>query len=142
MSSAYIPPARRQLVIERAKHPCEYCQTQELVVGMALEIEHIIPEVAGGSSDETNLCLACPSCNRYKGRRTNAVDEETGDAVSFFHPRQQEWQAYFSWEQNGLYLVGLTPSGRATIAALQMNNPFIVRSRRAWIAAGWHPPQD
>ena len=142
MSSAYISPTRRQLVAERAKHRCEYCQTQELVVGMTLEIEHIIPEVAGGSSDESNLCLACPSCNRYKGRRTNAVDEETGDTVSLFHPRQQKWQAHFSWEQNGLYLVGLTPSGRATIAALQMNNPFIVRSRRAWIAAGWHPPQD
>ncbi|VAW43162.1 hypothetical protein MNBD_CHLOROFLEXI01-1653 [hydrothermal vent metagenome] len=142
MSSSYISPVTRQLVAERAKRRCEYCQTQELMLGMPLEIEHIDPEVAGGSSDEFNLCLACPSCNRYKGIRTNGVDEETDDTASLFHPRQQEWQAHFSWRQNGLYLVGLTPSGRATIVTLQMNNSFVVRSRRAWAAAGWHPPQD
>lgn len=32
---------------------------------MPLEVEHIIPEVGGGHSDETNLCLR--RCNRYKG---------------------------------------------------------------------------
>lgn len=142
MSDTYIPPATRKLVAERARHQCEYCQTQELIVGMPLEIEHILPETAGGSSDESNLCLACPGCNRHKSTRTNFVDEKTGNVVTFFHPREQEWQVHFAWEQDGLYLVGLTPTGRATIAALQMNNAFVVRSRRTWIMAGWHPPQN
>jgi hypothetical protein len=36
--------------------------------------------------------------------------------------------------------MGLTPTGRATIVTLQMNNPAIVRARRRWVSAGWHPP--
>lgn len=126
----------------RAKHQCEYCQTQERVVGMPLEIEHIIPKIVGGSSNGENLCLACPFCNRHKGIRINGIDEKTGDTAPLFHPRQQEWQEHFYWEQDGLYLVGLTPSGRVTVAILQMNNPFVVRSRRVWIESGWHPPQN
>lgn len=140
MSKAYISLATRKLVAERARQRCEYCHTQALVVGMALEIEHIIPEVAGGNSDESNICLACPPYNRYKSTRTNFLDGETGDTVPLFNPRQQEWHSHFAWEQDGLYLVGLTSIGRATIVALQMNNPFVVRSRRVWIVAGWHPP--
>jgi hypothetical protein len=141
MSKAYISVAKRQRVAERARSRCEYCQTQEAYVGMPFEIEHIIPKVAGGSSEEANLCLACPQCNRRKGSRTSAPDEETGESVPLFNPRQDQWHTHFAWEQNGLYLAGLTPIGRATVAALQMNNPFIVRSRRAWIVAGWHPPR-
>ena len=142
MSVTYVPLEVRQSVANRARHRCEYCHTQEVIVGMPLEIEHIIPEIARGSSDETNLCLACSRCNRYKGRQTHAVDAETADYVPLFHPRQQQWEEHFAWQQNGLYIIGLTSTGRATIAALQMNNPFIVRSRQVWIEAGWHPPQD
>ncbi|MCP5097974.1 MAG: HNH endonuclease [Chloroflexi bacterium] len=142
MSTTYIPPATRQLVTERARHRCEYCQTQALILGMPLEIEHIVPEVAGGSSEESNLGLACSSCNRYKGIRMNGVDTETNETVALFHPRQHKWEDHFAWAQDSLYLTGLTPTGRATIAVLQINNPFVVRSRRVWILSGWHPPQD
>jgi hypothetical protein len=90
MSETYVPLEVRQSVANRARHRCEYCHTQEVIVGMPLEIEHIIPEIAGGSSDETNLCLACPRCNRYKGRQTHAVDAATADSVPLFHPRQQQ----------------------------------------------------
>jgi len=30
---------------------------------------------------------------------------------------------------------------RATVEALQMNNPTVVRARRRWASAGWHPPE-
>lgn len=142
MSHQYIPAATRRQVARRAAYRCEYCQTQESTIGMALEVEHIIPEVAGGSSEESNLCLACPKCNRFKGTRLQAVDEVTGAEVALFHPRRDRWYDHFAWEQGGLYLAGLTPTGRVTIMILQMNNPYIVRSRRAWIDAGWHPPKD
>jgi 5-methylcytosine-specific restriction endonuclease McrA len=65
MSVTYISPDVRSQVGEIAEHRCEYCQTQEMIVGMPLEVEHIVPEAQGGGSDETNLCLACPRCNRY-----------------------------------------------------------------------------
>ena len=138
----YITSEVRQRVADAAKHRCGYCQTQEAVIGMPLEIEHIVPEAAGGSSEEHNLWLACPRCNRYKGMQTHAVDAQTGERVSLFDPRRQRWNEHFAWEEEGLYVVGLTPTGRATVDALQMNNPFIVYSRQVWIAWGWHPPQE
>lgn len=108
---------------------------------MPLEIDHILPEAAGGSSDETNLWLACPRCNQYKGMQTHAVDEVTGERAPLFDPRRQRWQDHFAWEQGGLYIVGLTAIGRATVQALQMNNPFVVRARYVWISWEWHPPE-
>lgn len=55
MSSAYIPAALRQQVERRARHRCEYCQTQALIIGMPLEVEHIIPVAAGGETGAANL---------------------------------------------------------------------------------------
>jgi hypothetical protein len=42
----------------------------------------------------------------------------------------------------GAQIMGLTACGRATVEALGMNNPRIVRARRLWVAAGWHPPVE
>ncbi len=137
----YISPEVRRRVAEAARHHCGYCQTQEAIIGMPLEIEHIVPEAAGGSSDEMNLWLACSRCNQFKGAQTHVKDEETGENVPLFNPRRQQWTDHFTWEQGGLYIVGLTPIGRVTVAALQMNNPYVVHSRQVWIAWGWHPPR-
>ena len=137
-----IARALRRRIAETAQHRCGYCQTQERVIGMALEIEHIFPEALGGDSTESNLWLACPSCNRHKSQNTHAVDRETGQSVPFFNPRNQLWHEHFEWGEGGLYILGTTPTGRATVDALHMNNPFVVRARRGWIIAGWHPPND
>jgi hypothetical protein len=42
----------------------------------------------------------------------------------------------------GVYIIGLTVIGRATVETLKMNNEFIVPARRHWVEAGWHPPQS
>nr|WP_277882007.1 hypothetical protein [Leptolyngbya sp. FACHB-541] len=39
-----------------------------------------------------------------------------------------------------LRVEGQTPVGRATIAALRMNNSVIVAARSRWVISGWHPP--
>ena len=62
--------------------------------------------------------------------------------IALFNPRTQRWQEHFVWQQNGLYVVGISPVGRATVVALQMNNPWIVRARKVWIAVHIHPPTD
>ncbi|MCC5650304.1 hypothetical protein LC609_10735 [Nostoc sp. XA013] len=31
---------------------------------------------------------------------------------------------------------------RATVLALQLNNPYAVTVRQAWVSAGWHPPTE
>jgi hypothetical protein len=43
----YISPEVHRRVAEAARYRCGYCQTQEAIIGMPLEIEHIVPEAAG-----------------------------------------------------------------------------------------------
>ena len=69
------------------------------------------------------------------------IDPFSGDPVSLFNPRQQQWREHFAWNETGDLIIGLTSIGCATIFALQMNNLVAVTVRRNWIAAGWHPPQ-
>lgn len=135
----YISSKTRNLVTERAGHCCEYCQSQEGILGMPFETEHILPISAGGQTVEDNLCLSCPRCNRFKGKQFEGFDSESETIVSLFNPRHHDWYEHFSWTSDGLRIVGLTPEGRATIAALHLNNPFIVRSRHLWVSSGWHP---
>lgn len=136
----YITAEIRRLVAARAGYCCEYCRSQEQVLGMPFEVEHIVPHSAGGATDEANLCLACPRCNRHKGIQVTGPDEETAESVPLFDPRRDRWSEHFSWSVDAQELHGLTPTGRATVAALQMNNAFMMRARRLWVLAGWHPP--
>lgn len=89
----------------------------------------------------TNLCLACPTCNRYKAIRQTADDPVTGETVPLFHPQQDKWDKHFTWSENKTTIEGLTAIGRATIAALKMNREQIVRVRRMWVKMRVHPPQ-
>ena len=70
------------------------------------------------------------------------MDPVTGEEVSLFHPRLQHWPDPFYWSDDGTNIIGLTPTGRATVLALRLNNDFIVSARRNWVMAGWHPPQE
>ncbi|MEI7768716.1 MAG: HNH endonuclease signature motif containing protein [Chloroflexales bacterium] len=142
MSKTYIPKALRERVAAQGRYRCGYCLTQERVVGVPMDVEHIIPEVLGGLTEEDNLWLACSLCNSHKGERVTALDPVTGDSVRLFNPRRQVWQAHFAWDDNGAIIVGLTASGRATVIGLNLNRPALVRSRRLWISAGWHPPTE
>jgi HNH endonuclease len=126
-------------VHQRAAHRCEYCQTAQRVIGQAMHVEHINPD---GPDDLANLCLSCPSCNLSKGRATSAPDPETTVRVSLFHPRTQSWSEHFEWIQNGQFLHGLTPTGRATVGRLRMNQLRLVEARSLWVLAGVHPPTE
>ena len=105
-------------------------------------IDHIIPEAAGGQTARENLCLACHSCNEFKGAQVEVHDPLTGGRVLLFHPRRQQWREHFCWSEDGSEIIGLTPVGRATVAALNMNHFAIVEARRRWARVGWHPPQE
>lgn len=107
---------------------------------MPLHVEHIIPVAAGGSSAEDNLWMACPLCNGYKGTQTQATDPGSGERVPLFNPRRQVWEEHFYWSDDGTLIVGSTPTGRATVLALKLNNSYLMSARARWVAAGWHPP--
>lgn len=142
MSSSYISTALRKRVIEVSRFRCGYCLTSSHIIGPLLEIEHIISEARGGSTEENNLWLACPICNSHKGDRIEGIDPESGLKVSFFNPRTDQWNEHFEWIEGGAIINGKTPKGRVTVTALSMNHPDIVSARRLWVIAGWHPPVD
>lgn len=142
MSSNSISPALRQQIAERDRHRCSYCHTLEAVTGSAFTVDHIVPEILGGQTTLENLCLACWPCNLRKGQRLVAADPETGDLVRLYHPNQQRWIDHFAWSEDGLLIVGRTPSGRATVSAFRMNDPERVSGRWIWMKAGYHPPPD
>jgi hypothetical protein len=50
-SSTYIPLSIRQLIAERAKSRCEYCQLQQELCPDTFEIDHIIPRMLGGKTE-------------------------------------------------------------------------------------------
>jgi len=142
VSRTYIPKDLRLRIAEEARHRCGYCLTQEVLVGAPMEVDHLVPEALGGQTEAENLWLACSLCNDHKGDRVAALDPETGVVVRLFNPRGQLWVDHFAWTQEGERIVGRTPIGRATVLALNLNRPSLVRSRRLWVLVGWHPPTD
>ncbi len=130
----------RTRIREQANNQCGYCRSLQKYVLGVLEIEHITPKAAGGTDEEDNLWLSCRLCNSYKGIQTHKQDPLTNRSVRLFNPRLQQWSRHFDWAENGVQITGRTACGRATVAALQLNNPFAVTVRQAWVSVGWHPP--
>ena len=142
MTGPYIPESLRKRVTAQARHRCGYCLTSEAIVGTPMEIDHIIPRSLGGATDETNLWVACSLCNGHKADRVAAIDSLTGEVVRIFDPRRQVWRDHFAWTADGSSIAGLTPVGRATVAALNRNRRSLVKARQLWAIAGWHPPEE
>ena len=127
---------------QQSRNRCGYCRSSVLITGQPLTVEHLTPTSQGGSSEEDNLWLSCRRCNEHKGAQTHAVDTEADEPVPLFNPRRQAWQEHFAWSEDGTRVMGLTPPGRTTVSALNMNHEDIVSARRLWVAVGWHPPND
>jgi hypothetical protein len=131
----------RHQIAERDQYRCAYCLTPEENCGLQMHIDHIIPEVAGGETTPENLCLVCFSCNVYKGAKQKGLDPVTKEEVLLFHPLRQIWHEHFIWDESETHIIGVTPCGRATVIALNMNNRVILQARRRWVSAGWYPPE-
>lgn len=135
-----VPAHLRQRVFVEANFRCEYCLTSHRLLGMPPTIDHILPIVLGGNHERENLAAACYRCNEHKGRMTHAVDPLSRELVPLYNPREQPWVDHFEWGNGGTHIVGLTPTGRATVVALRLNNEYIIEARTLWIAREWHPP--
>ncbi len=134
-----ITAVQRRAVFERAQYRCEYCRTPEACVSDPFAVEHIIPRSKGGKTRLNNLACACTACNGHKHKAIAAVDPFSRQLVPLFHPRKQRWAGHFSWSEDGLRMVGLTPTGRATVKTLQMNHPKMIKLRQLLLLAGAHP---
>ena len=112
----------KKLVRERAKFLCEYCHSLEEASAL-FAIDYIIPQSLPGSSDDPdNLALACQRCNGYRYNFTTGIDPETGDIIPIFNPRKQKWSDHFLWSADGLKIIGITATGRATCNRLDLND--------------------
>lgn len=141
MSRPYISVELERQVLVDAGHRCGYCQSDEALTGIPLSTEHILPIAAGGLTIRENLWRSCRPCNEVKGAQTHAEDPETLEVVPLFNPRTERWDAHFVWSDDWTQIRALTPIGRATITALQLNRPLLVSARRRWVLVGWHPPR-
>ena len=133
----HIPARLRRLVIRRSRGRCEYCQLAQAGQEATFHVDHVQPVTAGGQTEADNLALACVSCSLRKGARQTAVDPDTGHAISIYHPRSDIWSEHFAWQ--GVRVRGLTPVGRATIDALDLNRPLILAIREEEAELGRHP---
>lgn len=142
MSKTRVTAAQRRAVTKRAKNYCEYCRLPGSYSGTGLSMDHIQPEYAGGETTLDNLALACHSCNSHKYTKLSASDSSTGQSALLYNPRRQQWSEHFAWSKDFTLIEGLTPTGRATIEALQLNRPGLINLRTALRAVGAHPPDD
>lgn len=136
-----IPADVQEQIRQRAYYLCEYCHTAEQWQYVKFTIDHVIPIVQGGADTPDNLALSCFHCNRRKSNKIAALDPETGEMVPLFNPRQQRWAENFAWSEDGLFVLGLTPGARATIALLELNRERVIHIRAADVAIGRHPPE-
>ncbi len=130
----------RQAVARRAKGFCEYCLSPEEYCPDSFTIEHTMPRARGGTNELSNLAYSCQGCNNRKFTRIEALDPASGATVPLYNPRQQHWSDHFKWTEDSSLIIGLTPTGRATIARLSLNRPGVVNLRRVLHAFGKHPP--
>lgn len=86
-NKAGVPGSLRRKVMRQGGYRCRRCGLQGYerrwpsgaftfptsVKGVHLSIDHIFPRSRGGSSDETNLCVLCTTCNTRKGAKAEAA---------------------------------------------------------------------
>jgi len=125
--------ALAELVRGRSSGVCEYCHFPE----PPFQFEHVIAHQHGGRTIADNLAFACLKCNLYKGPNLSGIDPDSGAIVPLFNPRSQIWRAHFRWD--GPWLVGITPTGRATIEVLDINSAARITTRERLIMEGWMP---
>ncbi len=134
--------SQRQRIAALARNRCGYCLLQEVVSGIPLTIEHLLPKAHSGGDEDDNLWLSCRLCNERKGTLVQAIDPAGVELVALFNPRTQQWDDHFIWSEDSTLILAKTASGRATIAALALNDELRVRARAIWVKSGWHPPKS
>jgi hypothetical protein len=109
------------------------------VFNFSFEVDHISPRASGGRHALQNTALACESCNLYKSDSTEGWDETARRIAPLYHPRRDTWSEHFRYEPDTGEIVGLSDTGRVTVALLRFNSGYQVRARRHWIRLDLYP---
>jgi 5-methylcytosine-specific restriction endonuclease McrA len=118
----------RRQVAQRANGRCEYCGWPDWLTPGSFNIEHIYPQVLGGTTEISNLAYSCSGCNNAKYDAIEALDPATGEMAPLYNPRLDKYEEHF-WLTNNFELLGRTPTGRATIHRLHLNRSEVIRIR-------------
>lgn len=140
MIKARLTAKVRAQIAERARSCCEYCRSQEHYSPDSFVVEHIIPTARKGTNKIDNLAFSCQGCNNRKYTHIEAVDPATQETAPLYHPRQQRWADHFAWNEDCSLVIGLTPTGRATVERLQLNRLGLLNLRQVLFDLNEHPP--
>ncbi|MBL9133418.1 MAG: HNH endonuclease [Verrucomicrobiaceae bacterium] len=135
MSLSRIPAELRLRVRERATGRCEYCLLHERHSDFSFHVDHVIAEKHGGPTEEHNLCLACPECNRAKGSDISTMIN--GRYARLFNPRIEDWADHFVL--NGAVIMARSRIAAGTIRLLDLNNATRVATRASLLLEGRYP---
>src|SRR5262249_6428528 len=127
----------RRRVAERARHLCEYCKLPQSYTSLPHEMDHVRAQKHHGRTSLRNLCWAC---NAAKGPNVAGYDPQTDELVPLFNPRKDRWDEHFAWD--GPRLTGKSPTARATIDVLRINDPQRIAHRSHLITLGLFPPSE
>jgi hypothetical protein len=105
-------------------------------------VEHVIPTVRGGPTILENLALSCSGCNGHKYDRIEGYDSVSQSMAPLYNPRQHNWSEHFAWNEDFSRVIGLTPTGRATVETLHLNREGVVNLRRVLLLVHLHPPEE
>jgi hypothetical protein len=99
-------PARKPItkkvrfeVFKRDSFKCQYCGAE--APNVLLEVDHIEPVAAGGSSDITNLVTACVACNAGKSDRLLSDDSAVTKAkrqLDELQQRRKQLELMMEWK--------------------------------------------
>jgi 5-methylcytosine-specific restriction endonuclease McrA len=142
MPKKRVPARLRRMVIVRARELCEYCRSQAAFALQSFSVEHIIPSYKGGETTFENLALSCQGCNGHKHTKIAGYDPVSKTMVTLYHPRKQRWSDHFAWNDDGCLIIGLTPTGRATVEELKLNRSSVVNLRQVLVLVDAHPPPE
>ena len=136
-----ISAAKRKEVEKRAKNLCEYCLCPQDHSPQPFSIEHILPKAKKGSDDLENLALACQACNNSKYIKTEALDPLSREMSPLYNPRKDIWNQHFAWSADFCEIIGVSPTGRATVKTLKVNRESVQNLRRLLRLGDKHPPK-
>jgi len=140
MPDSRINAELRQQVSVRAGGCCAYCRSQARYATQSFSVEHILPRVQGGATTLDNLALACQGCNNHTYDNVAVPDPVSVQRVPLYHPRRDRWDTHFAWSDDFTLMIGLSPTGRATVETVHLNCDGVVNLRRLRYAIGQHPP--
>jgi hypothetical protein len=142
MSDKRVTVRQKEIVAKRAYYCCEYCRSQVDFATQSFSVEHIIPRSQDGRTILSNLAFACQGCNNHKYTKTEGYDPVSGKTVPLYHPRLQKWRDHFCWNDDFTLILGITPTGRATIKTVHLNRTGVRNLRRVLHETGKHPPME